>query len=143
MDNVFTYTTKIKWEKDRIGSLSAPGLPAIEGATPPEFPGGVEGYWSPEHLFIASANICLMTTFLAIAANSKFEFLEYTSDAEGKLEKVEGKLMMSEITLKPVLKVKSEEQIEKGIRLIEKAEHNCLISNSMKSKIILIPQVII
>ena len=143
MDNVYTYITRLKWEKDRIGSLSAPGIPTIEAATPPEFPGGVEGYWSPEHLFIASANICLMTTFLAIAANSKFEFLEYTSEAEGKLEKVDGRLMMSEITLKPVLKVKSEEQIEKGIRLIEKAEHNCLISNSMKSKIVLIPQVII
>jgi organic hydroperoxide reductase OsmC/OhrA len=143
MDNVFTYITKIKWEKDRIGSLSAPGLPVIEGATPPEFPGGVEGYWSPEHLFVASANICLMTTFLTIAANSKFEFLEYTSEAEGKLEKVDGKFMISEITLKPVLKVNSESQIEKGIRLIEKAEHNCLISNSMKSKIILSPQVTI
>lgn len=143
MDNVFTYTAKIKWEKDRIGTMSAPGLPEIEGATPPEFPGGVEGYWSPEHLFIASANICLMTTFLAIAANSKFEFLEYASEVEGKLEKVDGKLTMSEITLRPVLKVKSEEQIEKGIRMIEKAEHNCLISNSMKSKIILIPQVIV
>ncbi|MDP4116998.1 MAG: OsmC family protein, partial [Bacteroidota bacterium] len=77
------------------------------------------------------------------AKNSSFNFLAYSSDAEGKLEKIDGRFMMSEITLKPVIKVKSESDIEKGIRLIEKAEHNCLISNSMKTKIILIPKVTI
>ncbi|MDP4116033.1 MAG: OsmC family protein, partial [Bacteroidota bacterium] len=130
MENEFIYNTSIIWENDRIGEISGPGLPNVKVATPPEFPEGIAGYWSPEHMFTASANICLMTTFLAIAKNSSFNFLAYSSDAEGKLEKIDGRFIMSEITLKPVIKVKSESDIEKGIRLIEKAEHNCLISNS-------------
>lgn len=57
------------------GIMSSPILPLkIEVATPPEFPKGMEGIWSPEHLLVAAVNSYLMTTFLAIAENSKLEF---------------------------------------------------------------------
>ncbi len=141
MDNIHTYTTTVKWENGRIGNLSAPTFPDIKVATPPEFPKGVPNIWSPEHLFVASANICLMTTFLAIAENSNFEFNSFTSEAIGKLEKVDGKFMISEIELKPSVSIDDENQKEKAIRLIEKSEKACLISNSMKSKMILKPTV--
>lgn len=42
----------------------------IEVATPPEFPKGIPGMWSPEHLFTAAVSGCLMTTFLSIAEKS-------------------------------------------------------------------------
>lgn len=142
MDDVFIYNTSIKWESGRIGEISGNGLPNLKVATPPEFPEGVEGIWSPEHLFTASANICLMTTFLAIAKNSNFNFLEYSANAEGKLEKVDGKFMISEITLRPIIKLADEKDKDKAQRLIEKAEHHCLISNSMKTKVNLIPTII-
>jgi organic hydroperoxide reductase OsmC/OhrA len=63
---------------DRKGKLCSPELskengPCIEVATPPEFPKGMPGIWSPEHLFTAAVSSCLMTTFLAIAENSKQE----------------------------------------------------------------------
>jgi len=35
----------------------------IEVATLPEFPKGIPGIWSPEHLFTAAVSSCLMTTF--------------------------------------------------------------------------------
>lgn len=60
------YKTNLRWESNRRGVLSAPGLPDLAVATPPEFPGGHPGIWSPEHLFVASAEVCVMTTFLAI-----------------------------------------------------------------------------
>ena len=141
MENVHTYTTTVTWEKDRIGNLSSPTLPDIKVATPPEFPKGEPNTWSPEHMFVASANICLMTTFLAIAENSKLEFKSFTSEATGKLEKVDGKFMISEIEFKPVIIIDDEGKKEKALRLIEKSEMFCLISNSMKSKMILTPTI--
>ena len=67
MDNVHYYNTIVEWKEGRRGVLSAPDMTSFEVATPPEFSKGVPNTWSPEHLFVASANICLMTTFLAIA----------------------------------------------------------------------------
>jgi len=83
-DETHVYKTSLAWTSQRMGTLHSPGLPDVVVATPPQFPGGHEGIWSPEHLFVASAEVCLMTTFLAIAANSKLEFATYSSEATGK-----------------------------------------------------------
>jgi len=95
MEVIHYYKTNIKRENNRIGLLTESTLPDLIVATPPEFPKGVPGIWSPEHLFVASASVCLMTPFLSIAENSKLSFVSYTSEAQGKLEKVDGKFMMS------------------------------------------------
>jgi peroxiredoxin-like protein len=142
MEQAHYYQVKVNWKKDRKGIATSTSLHLpVEVATPPEFPQGVPGIWSPEHLLVAAVNSCLMTTFLSIAENSKFEFLNFESNAVGKLEKIEGKYMISEITLSPVVSVKYEKDKEKAIRLLEKSEAVCLISNSIKSKIILEPHI--
>lgn len=135
MENVHYYNTTVKWTEGRKGELIEPTMPTIEVATPPEFPKGVPNTWSPEHLYVASANICLMTTFLAIAENSKLNFKSFECDGVGKLEKVNGRFMISEIVLKPKVIVTEEKDIERAERIIEKAENHCLISNSMKTEI--------
>ena len=142
MENVHYYQVRIDWKNDRKGIASSNVLPqSIEVATPPEFPKGIAGVWSPEHLLLAAVNSCLMTTFLAVAENSKLEFINFESNANGKLERVDGKYLISEITLNPIVSIKFEKDIERALRLIEKSEAACLISNSIKSKIILNPQV--
>lgn len=134
------YEVNLLWNNDTKGTLSSPVLPNnIEVATPPDFPKGMEGIWSPEHLFVASINACLMATFLAITDNSKLEFISYQSNAVGKVEKVEGKYTVTEITIKPVLVIPSTENEEKIKRIFEMSEKACAISNSIKSKIILLP----
>lgn len=131
------YEVNVQWKNDRKGLMSSPILPdSIEVATPPEFPKGMEGIWSPEHLLVAAANSCLMTTFLAIAENSRLEFVDFSSKAVGKLEVVDGKYMISEIALTPTLIIRDETQKEKAERVLNKSEAACLISNSLKSKII-------
>lgn len=141
MENTHYYNTSIKWLEGRIGEISAPELSTIKVATPPEFPNGVPNIWSPEHLFVSSANTCLMTTFLAIAENSNLEFVSFESDSIGKMEKVEGKFLITEIELRPRLVIKHEKDKDRALRIIEKAENACLISNSMKTEIILKPQI--
>ena len=143
MDNTHFYNTNVEWKVGRQGELSLDGFPKITVATPPEFPQGVPNTWSPEHLFVASANICLMTTSLAIAENSKLKFTSYSAGGTGKMERVEGKFVISEIELKPRIVIQEEKDKEKALRIIEKAEMGCLISRSMNAKTILNPEIIV
>lgn len=144
METAHHYNVNVNWETDRKGLMSSPVLQTtIEVATPPEFPKGMEGIWSPEHLLVAAVNSCLMTTFLAIAENSKLNFVNFQSNADGKLEKIDGKYMISEVVLSPVLTIQNETDRERAMRVLEKSEAACLISNSVKAKIILEPEVII
>src|SRR2546429_6752935 len=98
MENKYFYRTEVEWTGERHGDLRAPVLPNLHVDAPPEFKGH-DGVWTPEHLFVASVNTCFMTTFLAIAENSKLEVVSFKADAKGKLEKLDGQgFMMTEIT---------------------------------------------
>ena len=142
METAYHYEVKVNWEADRKGSMSSPVLNTkIEVATPPEFPKGMPGIWSPEHLLVAAVNSCLMTTFLAIAENFKFDFIHFESNADGTLEKVDGKFMMNEVILSPVLTIAPDADKEKALRILEKSEAACLISNSVKAKIVFKPEI--
>lgn len=141
MESQYLYKTEVEWTGERHGELRAPALPKLEVDAPPEFKGH-QGVWTPEHLFVASVNSCFMTTFLAIAENSKLDFLKFQAAAEGKLEKVEGQgMMITHITLRPKLTVKHSRDAERALRIFEKAEKNCLIANSIRTKTTLEPQV--
>jgi peroxiredoxin-like protein len=136
------YNVDIEWKNERKGEMSSPELSQkIEVATPPQFPKGMDGIWSPEHLFTAAVSSCLMTTFLAIAENSKLEFSNFECKSKGKLEQVEGKFLMTEVILEPIVTIKNESEREKAERVLQKSEVNCLISNSVRSKITMIPQI--
>ncbi len=142
MENAHFYEVDVTWEEGRKGSMSSPALNNnIEVATPPEFAKGIAGIWSPEHLLVAAVNSCLMTTFLAIAENSKLNFKDFNCGASGKLEKADGKYMITEIILSPVLTIPDEHEMERAERILQKAELACLISNSVKSKVIMQPKI--
>ncbi|GAB4230226.1 MAG: hypothetical protein Tsb0034_02030 [Ekhidna sp.] len=140
------YNVDINWNSDRMGVMCSPELnkdhnSCLEVATPPEFPKGIPGIWSPEHLFTASVSSCLMTTFLAIAENFKLDFENFSCQSRGKLERVDGRLVMSEITLYPVVSIHNESQHELALKVLAKSEKACLISNSIKSKVIMQPKI--
>jgi peroxiredoxin-like protein len=132
------YNVDLNWISDRKGEIASPELNSkIEVATPPQFPKGIEGIWSPEHLFTAAVNSCFMTTFLSIAENSRLEFKSLSCNAKGKLEQVEGKFLMTEVLLEPTLILVNEKDVEKAEKILQKSEAACLISNSIKSSVTL------
>ena len=143
------YNTTINWEADRKGVMCSPELNkttlangnCIEVATPPEFPKGMPGIWSPEHLFTAAVSSCLMTTFLAVAENSKLDFIHFTCHAHGKLEQVEGKLLMTEVLLEPIVTIRHEADRERAERVLRKSEAACLISNSIRARVVMEPYI--
>ncbi len=138
-----SYNVDITWRHDRKGMMCSPELAegnshsanCIEVATPPEFPKGMPNIWSPEHLFTASVSSCLMTTFLAIAENSKLDFSGFSCKSKGVLENVDGKYAMTEVILEPTVTIKDEKDRDRAERILQKSEAACLISNSIKSKI--------
>jgi len=132
------YNVNLRWLNDRKGEISSPELVTnIEVATPPQFAKGIDFIWSPEHLLTAAVNSCFMTTFLAIAENSRLEFIDFTCEAKGKLEQIDGKFLMTEVNLFPQLILKNAADEEKAHRILQKSESACLISNSIKSKVTL------
>ena len=141
MENSYFYNTEVEWTGERHGDLRAPVLPNLQVDAPPEFKGH-DGVWTPEHLFVAAVNSCFMTTFLAIAENSKLEFESFKADAKGKLQKLEGQgFIMTEVELHPKLVISHARDAERANRILEKAEKNCLISNSIKSETKLVPEI--
>ncbi len=135
---VYRYQTSVTWTEQKKGIGSVAGKPDLAVATPPEFKGH-EGIWSPEDLFVASVNVCLMTTFLAMAERAQVGFTAYASDAEGTLELVDGKFRFTTIVLRPRVTLKPGEDPGKAKQVLEKAEANCLISNSMSCRVTLDP----
>ncbi len=136
------YNVNLSWISDRKGEMSSPELEdVIEVATPPQFPKGIEGLWSPEHLLTAAVNSCFMTTFLAVAENSKLDFELFDCKAKGKLEQIEGKFLMTEVILEPTLVINKEIDKDRAERILQKSEAACLISNSIKSKVSMIANI--
>jgi len=131
---VYTYRTAVKWTGQKMGVASSPGKPDIQVATPPEFKGH-EGIWSPEDLYVASVNVCVLSTFLAFAERAGLSFTDYECDAEGRLELVDGKFQVTSVTLRPKVTLKNSEDAGKAKEIMAKVEANCLISNSIKTKV--------
>lgn len=141
MQALHFYSTNVSWTGERRGQLSAPVLPTLEVDAPPEFRGH-EGVWTPEHLFVGAINSCFMTTFLAIAENSKLDFQEFDSKATGRLEKRDDVgLMMTLVVLRPRLTIRNARDEDRAFRILQKAERHCLIANSVKTQIRLEPEI--
>ena len=141
MHAIHFYSTDIAWTGERHGELTAPELPSLEVDAPPEFRGHT-GVWTPEHLFVGAINSCFMTTFLAIAENSRFDFVNFESKATGKLESLDDNgLMITLVVLRPRLTIRHARDEERAARLLQKAERHCLIAHSVKTLIRLEPEI--
>lgn len=110
--------------------LSANKVEAILSAPPLEFD-GPGNRWSPESLLVAAVADCFILSFRSIAAASKLPWLALDCQVEGVLERVDGVTRFTRFVLNAELKVSPDITADKAQRLLEKAEHVCLISNSL------------
>ncbi len=141
MENSYSYRTSGYWILARRGIVSAEGVPqAVEFAAPPEF-GGETEMWTPETFFLAAVASCYVTTFRAISEHSKFDSVALDVTVDGTIEKQTGGYRFTTVTVKPVLTVASEEDRDKGLKLLLKSEAACLISRSLNSHVSVEPTV--
>ena len=134
----YRYSTSVQWTGEKKGALTAVGKPSVEVGTPPEFKGH-EGIWSPEDLFVASVNVCILSTFLAFAGRAGIAFEKYESEAEGLLEFVGDRFVFTKIIVRPRIALRPGEERAKAEEILHQAERSCLISNSIRTEVVLEP----
>jgi peroxiredoxin-like protein len=140
-EDSFSYQAEIEWAGGRRGNLRFPKLPTLEVAAPPEFQ-GPGGGWTPEYLFVGAVASCFMLTFLALAERSKLELASVAVSAEGKLQKVsQTGYQITEVYLKPTVVVRRIDDTQRVERLLKKAEQSCFIAASIKSRVVVVPQI--
>ena len=123
-----------------IVRVSSPDTVNIETAAPVEF-GGPGHRWSPETLFTAAIANCLVLTFKAVARASKLNWSGIECDVETILDRVERSTLFTQAIVKVRLTIANAEDADRAEKLLQKAESNCLISNSLKTEIRLVPEI--
>jgi organic hydroperoxide reductase OsmC/OhrA len=113
--------------------VASPGLPGLVTAPPAEF-GGPGNLWSPETLLVAAVADCFVLTFRAIARASKLDWVALECGAEGVLDRVDGVTRFTSVTVRARLTVPAGASESLARRLLEKAEHGCLVTNSLRAE---------
>lgn len=124
------YSVSASVQPDSLVSIAAEGLPGIESGPPKEF-GGSGEQWSPEDLLVAAVADCFVLSFKAIAAASKYDWVDLNCSATGTLDKVERAMQFTAINIKATLKIPAGADASRAQRLLEKSEKACFITNSL------------
>jgi organic hydroperoxide reductase OsmC/OhrA len=124
------YTVQASAQPEGDAPVTSSGLPTLTTAPPAEF-GGPGDRWSPETLFCAAVASCFLLSFRAVARASKFDWLELECRVDGTLQRVEKTTRFTEVLTVATLRVPAGGNRDKAIKLMEKAENVCLISNSL------------
>ena len=112
-------------------AVSAPQLPQLATAPPPEFD-GPGGLWSPESLLCAALVDCFVLTFRAVSRVAGLQWSSLECRVEGVLERVERVPQFTRYDVLATLSVPQGTDEHKARELLERAESTCLVSNSLK-----------
>lgn len=136
------YTCTATSDTDGAIGLESPGLPVLATAAPEEF-GGPGDAWSPETLFVAAVVSCFILTFRAVAQASKLTWLDLTCEGDGVLDRVDRVTRFTEVRLRAELRVPEDTDPERAHSLLERAEHICLVTNSLTAAVHLDARVVV
>jgi uncharacterized OsmC-like protein len=128
------YAVRAVADTDGVVTVESHGLPALQTAAPAEF-GGPGDLWSPETLLVASVGNCFILTFRAIAKASRAEWTALRCEVDGVLDRVERRTLFTGFRVRAVLDVPGGASEDKLLRLLEKAEQGCLITNSLTATV--------
>jgi organic hydroperoxide reductase OsmC/OhrA len=138
----FTYKTSAQWTTGKTGILSAEGKPPIKVSSPPEFK-GEPGMWTPEEMFVASVEVCHMSTFLAFAARAGVPVLSYKSHSNGVLEFVNNQYRFTRIVIFPTIAVSGASREQEVLTVLHDAQEHCLVANSIDSIVEVNPTIMV
>lgn len=125
------YPVSVRWRGGRLASAESDGKGRLSLATPPEFRGGLAGYWSPEDLLVAATASCFVLTLAAVAERREAPLLDATVTATGHMSRRnEGRLGFTVIEVDAVLEtVPGGEQAVRAAAAA--AEERCLITRAL------------
>ena len=113
--------------------LASPGLQRMGSMPPIEFDGPGD-QWSPETLLVAAVSDCLILTFRAIARASGMAWHKLECETEGVLNRVDGVTRFTHFNIRAKLTAPEGTDEHKAMRMLEKSEAVCLISNSLNGE---------
>jgi uncharacterized OsmC-like protein len=120
--------------------------PELDFSAPPDAHGH-SGMLTPEDAFVAAANTCVMLMFIWSAERFKLNLLSYECFAEGtkriELDRTE---LFTQVVLRPRIAVRSDKKgkdftRKQTQRALDSAVKYSLVANSIKSELILEPEI--
>lgn len=114
---------------------SAPGLPVLPSAPPPEL-GGPGDRWSPETLLVAAVGDCFALTFKGVAQSMHLPWGFLDCEVTGTLDRQDHFPQFTTFHLRVRLGVPFGTNEGLAHSVLEKAEHRCLIANSLKARVL-------
>lgn len=132
------YRATARGEPEGRVVLHHDGVAPIETAAPAEF-GGPGDAWSPEGLLVAAIADCFILTFRAVARAARLEWDELQVRCEGKLERIDGVTAFTAFDLHAELTIAADVDPTQAEASLQRAERGCLVSNSLKAPVHLVP----
>jgi len=146
------YKTKVVWKGDRMGHLYCSNGPEMDFCAPPALY-GYPGFLTPEDAFVSALNTCYHMMFIWAAERYKIPLLSYECEAEGIVRDFIDKTSIFEkVILRPKIVVKGSRDMGQQARMrlenaidkaIKSARKFSLVAESVKSEVIIEPQIII
>lgn len=125
------FPVTVRWRGGHLARADARDRESLELATPPEFHGGLKGYWSPEDLLVTSIATCFVLTLAAVAERRQMPLLDVSVSATGHMgRRDDGKFGFTVIELNAVLDTLpgSEGGIEAAAHA---AEAHCFVTRAL------------
>ena len=148
MSRTSTYHTCVRWTGEHWGHLVMGNGPEMKFSAPPDAQGH-PNVFTPEDAFVAAANTCVMMMFIWAAERFKLKLLSYECRTEGtKLIELDRTEIFTELRFRPLIRVdpagEQPEIVEKRVRrALESAQKYSLVANSVKSEIVVEPEIVI
>jgi uncharacterized OsmC-like protein len=136
----------VRWKGEHWGHLVMGNGPEMDFSAPPDAQGHA-GVFTPEDAFVAAANTCIMMMFIWAAERFKLNLLSYDCRAEGtkriELDRTE---IFTQLRLIPIIRIACGSEDPKTVeararRAVQSAQKYSLVANSVKSEIIIEPQI--
>ena len=148
MSRTATYHTTVRWTGEHRGHLAMGNGPEMEFSAPPDAQGHA-GVVTPEDAFVAAANTCVMLMFIWAAERFKLTLVSYECRVEGtkriELDRTE---VFTRLHFRPVIRVAAGDEPADVVegrtrRALESAQKYSLVANSVKSEILVEPEILV
>ena len=146
MSQTATYHTTVQWKGEHRGYIRMGNGPEMDFSAPPDAH-GLADVLTPEDAFVAAVNTCVMMMFIWSAERFKLELASYECRAEGiKLIELNRTEIFTQVTLRPRIGVRTdaagcEATLKRLQRALNSAVKYSLVANSIKSKLVLEPEI--
>jgi organic hydroperoxide reductase OsmC/OhrA len=120
---------------------AAPAEDALRLSSDPAFRGD-PALLNPEQLLVMAAASCQLLSFLAVAARARIDVVDYQDDAVGEMPEDDPPLRITRVTLRPRITMRGDVDDARIRHLVEVAHRECFIANSLKTEVVVEPEVI-